>query len=297
MNNTVEDSRTLRDNLAGRNVAAEIAVPELIMLQSVDVRTRFLSLENETQRVSFLDGIVAKLDGNLGNWARFYEAVEIVREHRPYWKNKGYGSFDEFWHAVAGPCFRSFKELEDMYSFAKTACPELFHLDFDAARKWAQQISALRSIPPLTAHGGVRIKKRHYANRSEAHAAVVQASKWYNAGGNSLEYRLARLKRDRPDIAAGVLSGRYFKMLGTGRIGIDMVEAESDAYGARPAKKRKADRRGAVSGAASASKVASAIRSLAQSSTARHHVVTELSTIRWLVDALLELERGHRKKR
>lgn len=297
MINTVDDSKTRRDNLAGRNVAAAIAVPELITLQELDVRRRFLSLENETQRTSFLDGIVAKLDSNLGNWARFYEAIEIVREHRPYWQGKGYRSFDEFWHTVAGPCFRSFKELEDIYSFAKTACPELFHLDFEAARRWAKQISDLRAIPPLNAYGGVRIKKRHYADRGEAHAAVVQASKWYNAGSHSLEYRLARLKRDRPDIAAGVLAGRYFKTFSNGRIGIDLLEAERDAYGERLQQERRERRQTEVRKAPPAVSVASQIRSLAQSSAARQSVALELSNIRWLVNALVTIERTRGKRR
>lgn len=183
MTRSVETSRIVRDNLAGHNVAAAIPIPELVCLESMDVRARFRSLENETQRRSFLDTIISKLDSNLGNWAAFYEAVEIVREHDTFWRGKGYRSFDEFWHAAAGPCFQSFKELEDIYNFAKTACPEMFQLDFEAARSWAQQIHDLRAIPALDGHGGVRIKKRHYVDNDEAHAAVVQASKWYNAGG------------------------------------------------------------------------------------------------------------------
>ncbi len=286
--NTIDESRTLRDQLAGRNVAATIAVPELITLQGLDVRSRFLSLENETQRTGFLDAIIAKVTGNLGNWAKFYEAVELVRQHRPYWQQQGYTSFDDFWHAVAGPCFRSFKELEDIYSFAKTACPELFQLDFDAARHLARKINDLRAVPALEAHGGVRIKKRHYASNAEAHAAVVQASKWYNAGGNSLEYRLARLKRDRPDIAAAVLSGQYFRTLHTGSVGIDMAAAERDAYGTVRHDRHDHHRKDSRT---PASKVAVQIRALAQSSTDREALVLELSGIRWLVNALVARER------
>jgi hypothetical protein len=286
MTRSVDTSRKVRDDLAGHNIAAAIPIPELVSLEAVDVRMRFHSLENETQRRSFLDGIISKLGSNLGNWAAFYEAVEIVREHDAYWRGKGYRSFDEFWKAAAGPCFRSFKELEDIYNFAKTACPEMFQLDFEAARIWAQQVHDLRAVPALDGHGGVRIKKRHYEDNDEAHAAVVQASKWYNAGGNSLEYRLAKIKRHRPDIAAAVLAGDYFRVLASGRIGIDMVAAERDAYGenARVRKQRRSSVHAAV-------KVAGAIRALAESSTERQLLVNELSNIDWLVNALLKVAR------
>lgn len=292
MDRSINDSKRVRDYHAGHNLAAAIPIPELISLQGSDVRARFRSLENDDQRSSFLDAIIAKLDSNLGNWATFYEAVDIVRANRSYWEGKGYSTFDVYWHDVAGPCFQSFKELEDIYCYAKTACPELFHLDFDAARSWAQQLSELRAVPALNPHGG-RIKKRHYADRNEARAAVVQASKWYNAGGNSLEYRLARLKRDHPEIAAAVLAGRYFKRLGTGRIGIDMVAAERDAYGERPKHRVDKSRQRKKNPAA---KLAMQIRALSQSSVAREFVVAELSGIRWLVAALVALEKRRTKR-
>jgi hypothetical protein len=286
MARSIEASRAVRDHLAGHNVAAAIPIPELVSLESLDVRTRFCSLENETQRLSFLDTIISKLGGNLGNWAAFYEAIEIVREHNAFWRGKGFQSFDEFWRVAAGPCFQSFKELEDIYNFAKTACPDMFQLDFEAARSWAKQVHDLRAVPALDGHGGVRIKKRHYADNDEAHAAVVQASKWYNAGGNSLEYRLARIKRDRPDIAAAILAGSYFKVLGTGRIGIDMVAAERDAYGENIAVRKGTPRR-----LRNAAMVVGAIRALARSSTERQALVNELSHVDWLVTALAKVGR------
>lgn len=292
MDRSINHSKKIRDQHAGHNLAAAIPIPELISLSGFDVRARFQSLENDDQRSSFLDTIIAKLDSNLGNWATFYEAVDIVRANQSYWEGKGYPTFDEYWHEVAGPCFQSFKELEDIYCFAKTACPELFNMDFDTARSWAQQISELRAVPAINPLGGT-IKKRHYANCNEARAAVVQASKWYNAGGNSLEYRLARLTRDNPEIAAAVLAGRYFKRLGTGRIGIDMVAAERDAYGERP-KQRAGNVRQRKSNPAA--KLAMQIRALSHSSIARESVVAELSEIRWLVAALVTLEKRRTKR-
>ncbi|MCE3606371.1 hypothetical protein LXA47_22595 [Massilia sp. P8910] len=291
MANLIQESRNIRDRAAGRNLAAAIPVPELICLQGQDIRSRFQSLENELQRTGFLDTVIAKLNSNFGNWAGFYEAVDVVRTHQAYWKNKGYLSFDEFWRVAAGPCFRSFKELEDIYNFAKTACPELFDLDFEEARAWVERLSDLRAVPAAAARTGARLKKRHYADQDEAHAAVLQASLWYNAGSHSLEYRMARLKRDRPDIAAAVLAGRYFKVLDSGSVSIDLIAAECDAYGARPQKERAYSQNGQQPGKKSVEKVAATIRSIATSATRRKAVVLELSKIRWLVKALTALER------
>ncbi len=294
MANSIQESRALRDRAAGHNLAAPIPVPELISMQGQDVRSRFEVLENESQRTSFLDTIIDKLNSNFGNWAGFYEAVDVVRGHELYWREKGYATFDEFWKVSAGPSFRSFKELEDIYNFAKTACPELFNLDFDAACAWVNRLAQLRALVPRVAPASLPLKKRHYSDCDEAHAAVLQASKWYNAGGHSLEYRLARLKRDRPDIAAAVLAGRYFKSLPTGAIGIDLLAAELDAYGARPKTRRSGSR---ASGPKGPQQVVARIRAMAKSSAMRDSMVLELSRIGWLVRALVAMNRKKQSRK
>lgn len=275
MPRTPSESKDVRDNLAGHNVGSVVPVPELIALSGTDIRGRFLALENAEQRHGFLDAIMSKLGSNLGDWARFYEAIEIVREQKQYWKMKGYGTFEEFWRTVAGPSFQSFKELEDVYNFAKTACPELFGIDFEGARVLRKRLGALKRIPELNVHGGARVKKRLYSGIDEAHLAVAQAMTWHNAGGTSLEYRLARIKRDRPDIAARVLNGEYFKPLATGVIGIDMARAERDAYGDIVRKTRRP--------ATVSERVVRLIRDSAKSSITRQQLVDELSKIDWLV--------------
>ena len=225
MARTTSESKAVRDNLTGHNVAATVPMPELISIIGNDVRNRFASLENDEQRHGFLDSITTKLDGNWGNWAKFYEAVSIIREQKAYWQSKGFDSFESFWRAKAGPAFQSFKELEGIYNFAKTACPELFGIDFEGAKQLRKKLEKLKAIPALAQNGVAKAKKRLYSDTDEAHAAVTQAMTWHNAGGTSLEYRLAKLKRDRPEIAARILAGEFFKELGTGQIGIDMAAA------------------------------------------------------------------------
>ncbi|MDP2143124.1 MAG: hypothetical protein Q8J80_03255 [Gallionella sp.] len=279
MARTTSESKAVRDNLTGHNVAATVPIPELISITSGDVRGRFASLENDEQRQGFLDSITTKLDSNWGNWAKFYEAVSIIREQKSYWQSKGFDSFESFWRAKAGPAFQSFKELEGIYNFAKTACPELFGIDFEGAKQLRKKLEKLSSIPALAQNGVTKAKKRLYSDTTEAHAAVTQAMGWHNAGGTSLEYRLAKLKRDRPDIAARILAGEFFKELGTGQIGIDMAAAEREAYGEVTRKpKRQASNVG--------SEVAKTIRSAAKSQTSRQQVINELREIPWLMEAL-----------
>lgn len=281
MPRTVSESRLIRDNHAGHSSGAAIPTPQLIALNAMDIRRRFKSLENENQRCAFLDAIVAKVGGNLGDWSRFYEAVDIVREHESYWRTKGFSSFEDFWHTVAGPSFRSFKELEDVYNFAKTACPELFHIDFSGAKLLRKRLSVLVNVPSADTHGGG--KKRLYADTDEAHAALREAIRWHNAGGTSLEYRLARLKRDHPNIAARVLAGEYFKEFRTGHIGIDMTAAERDAYGE--------GRRKPVKPLSVSERIARQIRAAAKSSSARQDILDALSRIGWLAEGLAALHR------
>lgn len=280
MTRTTDESRAIRDNLAGHNAAAAVPIPELIAITGTDIRTRFAALENEQQREGFLDAISAKLDSNWGNWAKFYEAVAIVRDQTKYWRGKGFSSFDDFWRAKAGPAFQSFKELESIYNFAKTACPELFGIDFEGAKLLRQKLERLKTVPALPLHGKwERTKKRHYSDAQEAHAAVTQAMTWHNAGGTSLEYRLAKIKRDRPDIAARILAGEFFKTLGTGLIGIDMAAAEREAYGELKRKPRPTK-------ASVGQNVAKMIRSAASSHVSRQQIIEKLREIPWLMDAL-----------
>lgn len=298
MTRTTSESRAVRDNLTGHNVAAAtVPIPELISITGGDVRSRFASLENDEQRQGFLDSITAKLDGNWGNWAKFYEAVSIIREQKAYWQAKGFDNFENFWREKAGPAFQSFKELENIYNFAKTACPELFDIDFEGARQLQKKLEKLSSIPPLASNGGVRAKKRLYSGTEEAHAAVTQAMGWHNAGGNSLEYRLAKIKRDRPEIAARILAGEFFKTLGTGQIGIDMAAAEREAYGemVRKPKSKKPEpvKTKVVDVSMNASEeVVRMIRSVAKSKTGREKVIEELREIGWLMNGLA----GNNKK-
>jgi len=47
MARTTTESKAVRDDLAGHNVAASVPIPELIAITGGDVRGRFASLEND----------------------------------------------------------------------------------------------------------------------------------------------------------------------------------------------------------------------------------------------------------
>lgn len=81
-------------------------------------------------------------------------------------------------------------------------------------------------------------------------------------------------------------------MLGNGRIGIDMVAAERDAYGENAHTRKRKQKR-----LCAAERVAGAIRALALSSTERELLVNELSNIDWLVTALAKVERAREQSK
>lgn len=220
-----------RDRMSGAEISlGHVPVPELIAVTDPDLRHQFASLKNEHQREAFLDALLQRLDASVFSWATFYEAVAILRDHRPYWHKLGFASFADFWQIRAAPAFQAWKDLEDMYAFAKLACPSLFDLDQPRARRLTARLNAL-SAPTQKQRRQVKGTKRLFETSTSAVEAVRHALKWRMVSNRSFEYRLYRLKRDHPDIAAALLAGDYTLRLDSGMYTVDLIKAERQAYG------------------------------------------------------------------
>jgi hypothetical protein len=230
---TPSESRALRDNLIGADALdSRIPIPEFIAVTDPDIRRHFASLENDIQRQGYLDELLEKLKYSIHGWVKFYEAASILREQRRYWRHLGYSSFEEFWRDRAGPTFRSFKELEDVFCFAKIACPELFNMDTRNTRRLYGQLDKLNSSASRRSRiNRVTGRKRVFESVDEARVAIIHAMKWSMVSNRSFEYRVYRIKRDRPDVAAQLLAGKYFKRLASGLYAIDLIRAEREAFG------------------------------------------------------------------
>lgn len=229
---TPKQSRILRDRLAGTEALhSRIPMPEFVVLTDPDVQRHFASLKNEAQRLAYLDALMGMLDHSIESWTTFYEAVSLLRNHSPYWRKQGYNSFAAFWRDRAGPTFQALKELEDIYAYARLACPEFRGNDSRSARRLRSRLEALAAplkLKRITVSSG----KRVYESRDEASKAIAHAFKWSMVSNRSFEYRLYRIKRDRHDVAADLLAGKFTVRLDSGLYAIDLIRAEREVYGA-----------------------------------------------------------------
>jgi hypothetical protein len=287
-------ARQLRDTMTGTNISLDhIPVPELIAVTDPDLRRQFASLKNEQQRQGFLDALLRRLDASILSWTTFYEAVAILREHQSYWHKKGFSSFADFWRARAAPTFEAWKELEDVYAFAKLACPDLFELDPTHARRLAQRLNAL-SAPTRRQRRRARGGKRVFETPAEATDAIRHALTWEMVSNRSFEYRIYRLKRDHPGIVALLLAGDYTVRLDNGTYAVDLIKAErrlyGEGYGHRSEVAKRKNRSGSLSQTKKAGRVLLDIERLARAAGSSHklqqQIIGRMRKFPWLVQAL-----------
>ena len=174
-------------------------------------------------------------------WATFYAAIGFVKENDWYWKDKGHKTFESFWIENGVEGFSTFSDLEQIHHFAKMACPELFGVDIKTAKELFSQVEYLAGIEAMNSHGRSDKKntasakaKKVFESHGEAMERVVGASTYRPStfGSNSIERRMARIKRDKPNVAARILAGEFIRKHASGIFTVDMKAAEIAAYGA-----------------------------------------------------------------
>lgn len=268
---------------------AHRAVPLIVMRANRNIRD---ALDNITKaeperRQGALDELVRLLERDPMRWAEVYEVADYLREQEDYWRAEGYEAFEDFWRHKASTAFASLKELEEAYNYAALACPDLFNMDWLEAKTEAGQIAKLRSVRPAQPNG---VNVQHAKSRSgelqesEALAKVQAGGRYVSKGTNTFERRVAKIKRDRPDIYADMEAGRYFRKTGSGAVTIDLIAAERDAYGDRPKKKSAKQLEDAAS--RNVRRAIEHIRKVSKSSTARGMLIEELKATPWIVKAL-----------
>jgi hypothetical protein len=292
-----------RDRATGTEALRNhVPVPEFIAVTEPDVRRQFASLKNEDQRHAYLDALMGRLDASVISWTTFYEAVSIIRDHRPYWRKQGYSNFAEFWQLRAGPTFEAWRELEDIYAFAKLACPQLFELDTQRARRLSDRLNTL-SAPTSRKRLHVQGSKRVFETPAAATEAIRNALNWTMVGNRSFEYRLYRLKRDRPAIAASLLSGEFTVRLDSGKYSIDLIRAERLVYGddyrlhgGNAGKPKNGPGKRMQSHASDAKKVLRELDHVADvakhSPDIQQQIVRRLQKLPWLVEAIAQSTRA-----
>lgn len=296
-----------RDRATGTEaLRSHVPVPEFIAVTEPDVRRQFASLKNEDQRQAYLDALMGRLDASVISWTTFYEAVSLVRDHRPYWRKQGYSNFADFWQEHAGPTFEAWRELEDIYAFAKLACPQLFELNNQRARRLSDRLNML-SGPTTRKRRRVQGTKRIFETPADATEAIRHALNWTMVSNRSFEYRLYRLKRDRPAIAASLLSGKFTVRLDSGQYAIDLIRAERLAYGddyrlqgSNNGAQKNRSGKGPQSHAAEVKKVLRELDHVADvakhSPDIQHQIVERLQKLPWLLEAIAQTQRAQKSQ-
>lgn len=256
-----------------------------------EFRRAFDALVEEEARRAFLDTVdraITTRASDTSSWASLYEAADFLREREEFWKELGFSSFESYWRNRVGEYFSNWHELESAYNYAVIACPELFNVDWNEASQRSQQVARIRQIAPAASHGGVRTHSGQYRTVEDAAARVIEGGDWVHKGGESFEYRVSKIKRDRPDIFDDMVAGKFFKKTQTGVVTIDLKAAEAAAGTNEPRKRPKKEMLGRAR-----QLVSSVKNQLRQAPESQRVFLDELLNLPWVVKALKA--RGWRK--
>lgn len=211
----------------------------LIDIYSDETLDHFAELSGD-EREGFFDALLKYLDAAPGNWARFYKAVQLLRENDWYWREKGFESFESFWQTNAEYIFGSLDVLENTYHFAKLANPEFFDIDYDKA-KALQQESARMNAHSVARKVG-RQSKRATALLESPEAVddrLREIGGYQQLGSKSTERRFIKLRSQHPNVAEKFLRGDFVKQTNSGKYVLDLASAEKEAGLVEPEPKKK----------------------------------------------------------
>lgn len=115
----------------------------------------FKDCETKLEARGWFDGFIQSQQRDQPTtWVRIYETLDLIRTTEWYWRDKGFDSFEDWWVENGHPLFGQWAELEQTYSYAKLAAPELFEVDYEEAKALAQSLAKFREVEPAAIHGG-----------------------------------------------------------------------------------------------------------------------------------------------
>ena len=125
-------------------------VPQLITIHDNVAEDTLARMGNDEERFALFDGITHTLGVRINHWIDLYNAIQMLEKHPGYWKARGYKSFEAFLTDKLGTSLAQWKELEELYHYAATACPDLFNINQADVAKLRK---AIEEIAPAKAHG------------------------------------------------------------------------------------------------------------------------------------------------
>jgi hypothetical protein len=173
-----------------------------------DMLRAYKRLNSREARVGFVDAWLNTSASYFNDaWPIIYELLKIVQENELYKDPRRLGkgvhdkpsfeSFQEYFEARLKQPFATWFELERTYHYVQNCAPELIKKTFveaqDARAAHNQELDA--ATPDL--------KEAHRPKKSDA----IKNDITVKQRGTSDEYAIAKLRKDRPDIHARLLTG------------------------------------------------------------------------------------------
>ena len=161
-------------------------VPQLIAIHDNVAEDSLARMNSDDERFALFDGITHTLSVRIDHWIDLYNAIQMLEKHPGYWKARGYKSFEVFLADKLGTSLAQWKELEELYHYAATACPELFNINQADVAKLRK---AIEEIAPAKKRGGDRPAKTDLVR------TMAEAAAYKPAGQNTLPRIIGVLKR------------------------------------------------------------------------------------------------------
>lgn len=225
-----------------------------------DVRKSFSDCETELEARSWFDGFMQRQkETQPRQWVRIYETLDLIRTTEWYWRDEGFDTFEDWWVANGNPLFGQWAELEQTYSYAKLAAPELFEVSYEEAKALAQSLAKFREVEPAKPSGiggapkgnsnALKTTARDRAQLNSTPApsrkdsSLVELKEYvldvnhpefregFKKGtsaraGEDVYRRFARIRRDSPEVASEFLEGKFVRRYKNGKVEPDLKAAE-----------------------------------------------------------------------
>ena len=202
-------------------LAAAVALSRTVLSDEVqEVLADYRRLEDDDQRALYANHFVSRTAGVMDEiWPTFYELLKLIEDNelyrKPLYVGQGqqvaFESFQEYFEARVGKPFVTWAQLESTYQYAHKFMPELLAGSYKNAQEKkaaaAQATDAADVASDRPAGGNNNPTGRNQYSTEEAEDNVDNIHVDQRPSGTSESAALRRLRKDRPDLHAQVLSG------------------------------------------------------------------------------------------
>lgn len=211
---------------------ASIMSPGVIHSDVDRVRLEYARLNTDEAKGAFADKLIRSMASRLNDtWPILYHLLAIIRDRKVFEMpelvegGRACPDFKTYFEEVVGRPFDTWGEMEQVHHFVSEFKPELLRGSYEEAQKGAREIKtlldALNNKAPLGNHGGIReaiqaVREMLEEPDQASEPDAGQGSKSGNQNlaqtehrGTTSAYRIRKLRRDHPTVAARLDAGEF----------------------------------------------------------------------------------------